>query len=257
MRAVQEIGTHEELVARCGADTLCLWAARGLDGRSRAWRSADGRAVAVAAPGLSTRDRLAVRGPAGAAVALAGEVLDEVGPSYRPVGDRDLIGALVTGIASLALAGTFGWMYRRRPAVLPPAPPTAGWLPAAALPEVAVLLETSFPNSRAKPAVTGAERWAGLRDATGRLVATGTLAWSTPVVGLISGVAVHPQARGQGLGRDICAFLLSEALRRHQAAALMVEEWNRTAQRIYRDLGLHYQAVSAAAVPGAQQRSGR
>jgi len=256
MRAVKQIGTHEELVARCGADTLCLWAAQGLDGRSRAWRSADGRAVAVAAPGLSTRDRLAVRGPAGTAVALAGAVLDEVGPSYRPVGDRELIGALVAGIAVLARVGTFGWMYRRRPADLPRVPGTAGWLPGAALPEVAALLAASFPTSLAKPGVTGAERWAGLRDDSGRLVATGTLAWSAPDVGLISGVAVHPQARGQGLGRGICAFLLAEALRRHGAAALMVEEWNHPAQRIYRGLGFRYQAVSAAAVPGAPQRSG-
>jgi hypothetical protein len=45
---MREIGDHEELAARCAADTLCLWAAQGLDGRCRAWRSADGRAVAVA-----------------------------------------------------------------------------------------------------------------------------------------------------------------------------------------------------------------
>ena len=255
MKAVEEIGTHEELVARCAADTLCLWAAQGLDGRSRAWRSADGRAVAVAAPGLSARDRLAVYGPAGDAVALAGAVLDEVGPSYRPVGDRELIGAIVAAIPPLARVGTFGWMSCRRLAVLPPEPAGAGWLPGAALPEVAALLEASFPTSRARPGVAGAERWAGLRDGTGRLVATGTLAWSTPAVGLISGVAVHPGARGQGRGRDICAFLFAEAARCHEAVALMVEEWNHTAQRSYRDLGLRYQAVAAAAVPGAKQRS--
>jgi hypothetical protein len=72
---VREIGDHEELVALCGAGTLCLWAAQGLAGRSRAWRSTDGQAVAVAGPGLSTRDRLAVRGPADTTVALAREVL--------------------------------------------------------------------------------------------------------------------------------------------------------------------------------------
>jgi len=253
--AVQEIGTHEELVARCGADTLCLWAAQGLDGRSRAWRSADGRAVAVAAPGLSARDRLAVHGPAGAAVALAGAVLDEVGPSYRPVGGRELIGALVAGVPALACVGTFGWMSCGRPAVLPPEPSAAGWLPGAALPEVAALLEASFPGSLARPGVAGAEHWAGLRDGTGRLAATGTLAWSAPAVGLISGVAVHPEARGQGLGRDICAFPFAEAMRRHGVVALMVEEWNHPARRIYRDLGLRYRAVSAAAVPAAKQRS--
>jgi len=35
----------------------------------------------------------------------------------------------------------------------------------------------------------------------------------------------------------------------------MVEESNHAARRIYRDLGLRYRAVSAAAVPGAKHRS--
>jgi hypothetical protein len=73
---MREIGDHDELVTRCDADTLCLWAAQGLDGRCRAWRNADGRAVAVAGPGLSNRDRLAVRGEPDAAVALVPEVLE-------------------------------------------------------------------------------------------------------------------------------------------------------------------------------------
>jgi hypothetical protein len=51
MGAVREIGDREELVAWCEADTLCPWAAQGLDGRCRAWRSADGRAVAVTRAG--------------------------------------------------------------------------------------------------------------------------------------------------------------------------------------------------------------
>ncbi|MGO8958956.1 MAG: GNAT family N-acetyltransferase [Streptosporangiaceae bacterium] len=91
--------------------------------------------------------------------------------------------------------------------------------------------------------------WAGVRDDAGRLLATGTLAWSAPAVGLLAGIAVDPKARGQGLGRDICGFLVAEALRRHDAAALMVEEWNHPAQRIYRELGMRYRALAAAALP--------
>jgi GNAT superfamily N-acetyltransferase len=244
---MREITDHEDLVALCGADTLCLWAAQGLDGRCRAWRNADGRAVAVAGPGLSTRNRLAVRGPADATVALVREVLDEVGPSYRPLGEERLIGALAAAIPALTLASSFGWMYCWRDAVPPPGPSTAGWLTDAALPEVAALLQAGFPDSHAKPGVAGVERWAGVRDENGRLVATGTFAWSAPAVALLAGIAVHPEARGRGLGRDICAFLLSEAFRRHEAVALMVEEWNQPARRLYRDLGLSYQPVAAAA----------
>jgi GNAT superfamily N-acetyltransferase len=260
MAMMREIAGHSELVARCDADTLCLWAAQGLDGRCRAWRSADGRAVAVAGPGLSTRDRLAVRGPAGAAVALVRDVLDEVGPSYRPLGGRGLIGAIVAAIPALMPVSSFGWMYCRRDAVLPPGPSTARWLTAAALPEVSALLQVGFPESQAKPGVAGVQRWAGVRDEDGRLVATGTCAWSAPAVALLAGIAVHPAARGQGLGRNICAFLLGEAFQRHDAVALMVEERNHAARRLYRDLGLRYQAMAAAAVnplpPAGQVRAG-
>ena len=254
--AMREISDYEEFAALCGGDTLCLWAAQGLDGRCHAWRSADGRAVAVAAPALAARDRLVVRGPADAAVGLARDTLDLIGPSYRPLGDRELIGALVDGIPRLAGVASFGWMHRSRPATLPPAPGTARWLPGdarwlpgTALPEVAAFLEASFPDSLAKPGA-GPERWAGVLDQTGRLVATGTLAWSAPAVALLAGIAVHPQARGQGLGRDIAAFLLAEALHRHEAAALMVDDRNHTARHLYRSLGLHYQPVAAAALTG-------
>jgi hypothetical protein len=67
-------------------DPLCRWAAQ--DGaRTRTFTGAEG-AIAVASPGLSMRDRLAVHGPADAVIPLVGEVLKEVGPTYRPIGDR-------------------------------------------------------------------------------------------------------------------------------------------------------------------------
>lgn len=245
---MKEISDHRELVALCEGDTLCLWVAQGLNGRSRAWRSADGRAVGIAGPALSTRDRLALRGPVDSTVALAREILDEVGPSYRPLGERGLIGAVVGELSRLEPVGMFGWMYTRRRDAHPPVPTTAEWLAGAALAEVTALLEASFPASMAKPGAAGAERWAGVRDDAGRLVATGTLAWCAPDVALIAGVAVHPCARGRGLGSDICAFLLNRALHRHEAVALMVDDWNHAARRLYRSLGLRYQAVAAAAV---------
>lgn len=246
-----EIGEGTELAARCGGDTLCLWVGQGLGGRGRAWRSADGRAVAVAGPGVAARDRLAVRGPAGAAVALAREVLDLVGPGFRPLGDPALIGALVAADPRLEMVGRFGWMSCRRPeAALPPGPVRAAWLSGAALAEAAALIQEAFPDSLARPGIPGAERWAGVRDDVGGLVATGTLAWPAPAVGLLAGIAVRPRARGRGLGRDICAFLLAEALRRHEAAALMVDDWNHAALWLYRSLGLRYRAVAAAAGPG-------
>jgi hypothetical protein len=64
--------------------------------------------------------------------------------------------------------------------------------------------------------VPGVERWAGVRDGAGRLAAVAALAWSAPGVGLIAGVAVQPGARGQGLGRQVCGFVVAAALARQR-----------------------------------------
>jgi ribosomal protein S18 acetylase RimI-like enzyme len=246
---MRDISSYAALEAACDGDTLCAWVAQGLDGRSRAWRSADGRALAVATPALAKRDRLAVWGAPDAAVPLVRAVLAEVGPTYRPLGDGPLIDALVDGLPGLARTGSFGWMDCTRPGPAAPAPGPAAWLAEADLPVVAALLEASYPESYAMPGAPGVERWAGARGDDGQLAAVGALAWSAPGVGLLAGVAVRPAARGQGLGRQVCGLLLAGALRRHRAAALMVADTNRAARRLYLGLGLRYRQLSVAAVP--------
>jgi GNAT superfamily N-acetyltransferase len=244
MRAIDD---HDELVALCGGDTLCRWVAQGLDGRGRAWASADGRALAVAGAGISRRDRVAVSGPAASVVPLVRDVLHEVGPAYRPLGDPPLIDAIVGGVPGLATGKAFGWMDRTA------APPQDGerphgvrWLPDAETPEAAALLQEVSPGSDAMPGVPGVERWAGIRDDEGRLVALAALAWSAPSVGLVAGVAVRPAARGRGLGRAVCGFVVAEALRRYGCAALMVDAWNEAAIGLYRGLGMGYRPIRAA-----------
>jgi GNAT superfamily N-acetyltransferase len=246
MRAIED---HDELVSLCEADTLCLWAAQGPDGNSRAWASDDGRALAVAGPGLSLRDRLVVRGPIEAAVPLTRSVLAEVGPTYRPLGDPELIDSIVGGVPEMVRGKAFGWMEFAAPAG--PAPPAgpARWLSDAEMTEATALLKAAFPTSNAMPGVPGVESWAGVRDDAGRLAALAALAWSAPTVGLIAGVAVRPGVRGRGLGRVVCAFILAAALDRHGSAGLMVDEWNTPAIRLYRRLGLRYRPVLAAHAP--------
>lgn len=245
---MQEI-SNGALETCCAGDALCMWAAQGLDGRSRAWSSEDRRAVVVAGPALAARDRLAVWGAPDAVVPLACRVLAEVGPAYRPLGDSTLIDVLIQEIAGLEPVGTFGWMDHQGrtgdgPPVRLPADSPVGWVPVSALAEVELLLETSFPDSYAKPGVPGVERWAGVRDHSGRLTAAG----SAPTVGFLSGIAVHPQARQNGLGWQVCGFLVAEALRVHGTAALMVNEWNHAAIRLYESLDMRYRSLSAAAV---------
>jgi len=246
-KARREIRDHAELVARCDGDLLCLWTAQGLDGRSQAWVSADGQAVAVAGRALSLRDRLTVRGPAESVIPLAADLLAEIGPDFRPLGERPLIEAVAAAIPGLAVRGTFGWMDTTDPVPDPAAANGADWLTEAEMPEVTALLEEGFPDSYAWPGQPGVERWAGVRDAAGQLAAVAALAWSAPDAAMISGVAARPAARGRRLGHAVCDFLTREGLRRHGAVVLMVEEWNQAARRLYGRLGLHYRDVAAAA----------
>jgi ribosomal protein S18 acetylase RimI-like enzyme len=244
---MREIDDHDELLALCGGDTLCLWAAQGLDGRGRAWASEDGRAVAVAGPGLSRRDRIAVRGPADAVMSLVRRALSELGPTYRPLGDPALIDAVVQGLPELVAGKAFGWMETT--AAPPQVAGPARWLCEHELPEATDLLAAANPDSDAEPGISAGERWAGVRDEAGRLTAVAALVWSTPAVALIGGVAVHPDARGRGLGRAVCGFVLAEALARHHgSAALMVDDWNHAAIRLYRSLGMSYRPICAAYV---------
>jgi ribosomal protein S18 acetylase RimI-like enzyme len=255
---VIEISEHAELAARCEGDTLCLWAAQGLAGRSwadwspaersRAWRSADGTALAVAGPGLSTRDRIAVHGRAQAAIPLVRGVLEVVGPTFRPLGNRDLITAIVAEVPDLAATAAFGWMDSRGPGPVLLGPGAAHWLPETELPHVTALLKVSFPDSDAQPGAPGVERWAGVRDEQGRLLAVTAVAWSAPHVGYLAGVAVHPEARGRGHGAAVCGFVLAETLAKHGTAALMVEEQNHSAIQLYRSLGMGYRTLTAARV---------
>jgi GNAT superfamily N-acetyltransferase len=250
---VIEISDHAELAARCDGDTLCLWAAQGLAGRtwasrSRAWRSADGAALAVAGPDLSTRNRIAVCGRGESAIPLVRSVLEAVGPTFRPLGDHDLITDIVAGIPELAPVAAFGWMDSRGPAPVRLRPGAARWLSKSELPHVTALLQVSFPDSDALPGAPGVERWAGVLDEHGRLLAVTAVAWSAPDLGYLAGVAVHPEARGRGHGATVCSFVLAAALAKHGAAALMVDEQNCAAIRLYRGLGMTYRTLTAAHV---------
>jgi GNAT superfamily N-acetyltransferase len=287
---VREVDPHGPLPVE---DVLLRWAAQGPGGGSRAF--VRGGAAAVAAPGLSGRDRLVLAGPPGDAVPLLRAVLPVVGPSFRPLGDRALIGAAVAAVPGLAPVPGFGWMHTARDAApgtpargvasdtaardAAPGAPAAGpacprWLGPEDAPRVAALLDAAFPASYAYPGRCGpGERWVGVETgaearaeagvgdgivdvgdggpAGGRLAAVAALAWCAPDVAFLAGVATAPRARGLGLGRAVCAFLLSAALAERPAAALIVDDGNAPARRLYTSLGLAYRPLGAASrLPG-------
>ena len=88
LRAMRAIDDHDELVALCGGDTLCRGRRRGWTGAAAPGRATTGGRSPSPGPGISTRDRLAVHGPArgrrrrwSAALLPAGSA-----PTYRPLG---------------------------------------------------------------------------------------------------------------------------------------------------------------------------
>lgn len=243
---MREVLDQDELAVLCAGDTLCAWAAQGLDGRSQVWAN-DGGAVAIVAAGLFLRDRLVVRGPVAAAATLAEKVLAELASTYQVLGTPEIVEAVVAANPELVPRNSWlGWMDCVT-LNTEPAASKAAWLTEAELREVTDLLQTDAPGSFAKPGVPGVQRWAGIRDETGRLRAVAALGWSAPTVGMVTGVATSASYRGHGLGRQICGFVLAQALREYGAAALMVHDANIAARTVYERLGMRYRAISTAA----------
>lgn len=248
---MRELTDLDELADVAGDDLLCCWAGQRLITDGRAWATDDGRAVVVAAPGLATRDRLAVHGSMSGCAGLVGLALAEVGPSFRPIGDRQLIHQIVgmielPGGRSLETVAEFGWMERHKP--LDDAVSPAHWLDDSDLDDIAALLGVAAPHSDARPGDPDVDGWAGIRDDDGRLITVAALAWSAPSVGYLCGVATHPEARGQGLATQVCRLVADEAITTRGSVALMVDDDNPAAVAVYRHLGLSYRQLSAAHV---------
>lgn len=72
--------------------------------------------------------------------------------------------------------------------------------------EVAALLPVASPTASAQPDDPGVRRWVGVRGPDGLLACAADTSGATGV-GHLSSIAVHPSARGQGLGSAVTASL--------------------------------------------------
>jgi hypothetical protein len=183
-----------------------------------------------------------VVGPPDDVVIAVREALAELGPTYRPFGERGLIEAIIAKIPELELANSFGWMQTTRAIDRT----GADWLSLVDEPEIGRLLAEAFPDSYARPGVPGVTRWAGVRDHDGHLVAVAADAWSSSQVGFLAGVASSTQARGRGHAATVCGLVVNDLLNDHTAVALMVDRWNKPAINLYSRLGMSYLRVAAA-----------
>ncbi|MFC4012133.1 GNAT family N-acetyltransferase [Nonomuraea purpurea] len=253
---IRALATDGEVRAACGDDDLLVWAAQGLRPGARAWALGD--AVVAASPSVSRRDRMAVWGGASCAAELVRHALAELGPSYRPFGERELMRRVSARVDGVRPGGQFSWMS------LPAAvhehaghEDGAGdgsgagvaWLGAGAGADIAALLAVAAPDSYAIPGAAGVRRWAGLRI-RGVLAAVAADAWSAPTVGFLAGVATGAGFRGRGLAERVCRWTSRELMRSHGRAALMVDDDNRAAIGVYERIGYRRVRVMATSATG-------
>ncbi|WP_221762321.1 GNAT family N-acetyltransferase [Nonomuraea sp. WAC 01424] len=253
---IHELRDLDGLRAACGDDDLIVWAAQDLRGPARAW--AGGNAVVAAAPDIARHDRLAVWGDPRDAVTLVGHALAELGPTYRPLGERELMRQVIAMLEGLRDSAEFTWMSLAAtpgtapgtaPSTVPPS--EVGWLDGDAEPEIKALLAGDAPSSYAVPGASGVRRWAGVRVGD-ELAAVAADAWSAPSVGLLAGVATAARFRGRGLAERVCGWMSSQLVAAHGRAALMVDDVNTAAIKVYERIGYRRLPVLAChvAAPG-------
>lgn len=105
-------------------------------------------------------------------------------------------------------------------------------------PEIVDLLAAASPRHSATPGSPGIERWAGVRGSTRTLVAAAANDPFSPGVPHLASIAVHPDARGQGLGAAVTAALTRRLLDEGApVVTLGMYSDNAVARRMYARLG--------------------
>ncbi|QNN51458.1 GNAT family N-acetyltransferase [Nocardioides mesophilus] len=173
-------------------------------------------------------------GPAGQLEPLMAHV---VGVGDQPARVRVEVPARVPGAWHLTDPHQWHWMTTTTPVAGRETHPVERLDAAADGAAVDALLDVANADSFARPGAPGIALWLGVRRA-GRLLATGALQRMHDGTLQLRGIAVHPDARGAGLGTALSAALTNHALRDGTGlASLGVYSDNATAVRLYERLG--------------------
>ncbi len=104
--------------------------------------------------------------------------------------------------------------------------------------EIAALLHVASPRHSAVPGAPGIDRWVGVRDDLGALVAVAANEPMRPDVPHLASIATHPSVRGTGLGAAVTAALTRRLLADgYPVVTLGMYADNDVARRTYRGLG--------------------
>jgi GNAT superfamily N-acetyltransferase len=234
-RELVRLNGHDDVLRAAGGSAFVRYdLPRGLD--STGW--AQGRAVAVPRRTHTRRLGLLVMGPPEDAGALVGHLAER---RLLPTGLR---GVTVTRGSFDAVApylppgegSEWEWMCTTRNPDAVPAEGDLTPLSEADLPAITALLELANPGTDARPFQHPGQSWVGVRDGR-RLLACGGAEPGVSGHPVLSGITVHPDARGRGLGLAVTARLTRTAVRRAGVCTLGMYSHNAVARRVYLGLG--------------------
>nr|WP_246297745.1 GNAT family N-acetyltransferase [Janibacter cremeus] len=116
--------------------------------------------------------------------------------------------------------------------------------------DVQALLDAHNPGTDGQPFARSGQRWVGVRDGEGGLLAVGCCEPERSGTPVLSGITVAPAARGRGLGRVVTAELTRGAIATHGWCTLGMYSVNDTARRLYHCLGYETGAVWSSGALG-------
>lgn len=185
---------------------------------------------------------LVVLGPGDAAARVALEIL----ALDAPADGQDIRVVSLPRDADRQLASAYAldprndWEWLSTRTAPPDQPGEAGvrWLGEDEHDDIAELLSVWSPRHDADPGRPGVLRWCGVRDGTGRLVATAAHTEHRPGVPHLASVATAGDVRGQGLGAAVTAWLTRRLLEEGTGwVTLAMYSDNPLARRLYQRLG--------------------
>jgi ribosomal protein S18 acetylase RimI-like enzyme len=198
-----------------------------------------GDAVALPRRTHTRRLGMLVMGPFADVGQLVGAMLSEgVVPSdLRAVTVQR--GALDAVAAHLSLAdgNEWEWLYAAQAPSEVPAESRLVTLADTDVADILGLFDVANPHTDARPFDFPDQQWVGARDESGRLVACGVREPNVAGWPVLSGITVHPDDRGTGLGLAVTAYLTREAVRERGACTLGMYSHNDVARRLYHGLG--------------------
>lgn len=151
--------------------------------------------------------------------------------------ERTAFDAFAEVVALTDAGGDWEWMCSRTPPPRIPGEDRVVGLDEKNVEEIRALLAMANDRTDARPFEFPGQRWVGIRDPDGALVACGLRERTLAGTPILEGITVRPDRRGTGLGLAVTATLTREAVHADGVCTLGLYSDNDVARRLYHGLG--------------------